>query len=103
MLIYYEGQVIVEVLTTTFKPFFSRVVALSRSYSSPDATRLAELGAEVRQMPDGLVLDSLVEQLKGVDIFVNALGSTDLESKNALARAAITAGVAVYFPSEFGM
>lgn len=94
------GQVITETLLTTYKANFSRVLALSRNPSSPVATKLAQLGAET---PDASSKEKLVSAFKGVDVLINSLGSTTLEAKNDVAEAAIEAGVAVYFPSEFGM
>lgn len=57
----------------------------------------------MHQLPKDLSLESLVEALKGVDVFVNALDSVDLKIKNMFAQAAFEAGVVVYFPSEYGM
>ena len=45
----------------------------------------------------------LLEALKGIDIVVHALGSTELRTKDAIAEAVVGASVAIYFPSEFGM
>lgn len=86
---------------TTFKPFFSRVVVISRSTSSSKAQSLAALGAELIQT--SFDEKELLEALKGIDIVVNALGSTELRTKDAIAEAVVGASVAIYFPSEFGM
>ena len=96
-----SGQVIAETFLTTFKPFFSRVVVISRSTSSSKALSLAALGAELIQT--SFDEKELLEALKGVDIVVNALGSTELRTKDAIAEAVVGASVAIYFPSEFGM
>ena len=101
--LYFIGQVIVEVVATEFGSQFSRVIALSRTSTSPVAVKLANLGVELRKIPDDLNSEGLVRAFKGIDVFVNALGSTDLKTKNELAQAAVKAGVTVYFPSEFGM
>ncbi|EJD02544.1 NAD-binding protein [Fomitiporia mediterranea MF3/22] len=102
------GYVITETLLTTFKPFFHRVVALTRDASLSRAQTLAALGAEVTQIRldeehSDNINDNLRNALKGTDIVVNVLGVTSARVKDVVAEAAIEAGVKVYFPSEFGV
>ncbi|KAI5121372.1 hypothetical protein M0805_001185 [Coniferiporia weirii] len=101
------GQVITETLLTTFKPFFSRVIALTRDSSSSKAQDLAALGAELAEVRLDGGGEEIVAQLRnafqGVDIVVNVLGMTDALVKDVVAQEAIGAGAKVYFPSEFGI
>lgn len=100
-----EGQVLVKTLLTTFKPFFSRVVALTWNASSSRAKELAALGAEVIEICLEGIKPSDEEHIRSalreVDIMVNVLGVTSAQTKNLIAAAAIESGVKVYFPSEF--
>ncbi|KAG8912108.1 hypothetical protein FRC00_005272 [Tulasnella sp. 408] len=76
----------------------NRVVVLSRDDSSPVAQELKTLGAEIHTGP------VKADTLKGIDVVINAWGFTvPGDIKNALVKAAVDAGVKVYFPSEFGV
>lgn len=103
------GYVITETFLTTFKPFFSRVVALTRDATSPKALTLARLGATVSEVPlddqeqHSVNTSRLREALMGIDIVINVLGMTSMRMKDLLAEVAIEAGAKVYFPSEFGV
>ncbi|OCB86111.1 NAD-binding protein [Sanghuangporus baumii] len=102
------GYVITEKLLTTFKPFFSRVVAITRDASSPKAKALASLGAELHEvhLDDpalGEVKAALRSSMNEIDVVVNALGMTSAQVKDVVAETAIEAGAKVYFPSEFGV
>lgn len=97
-------------LSRSFKPFFSRVICMTRNPSSDAAKELLELGAEICAIPttsptgpQETLLATLTNSLRGVDIVVNILGSGAEDVKETLLEAAINAGVKVYFPSEFGM
>ena len=94
-------------LTQPFSPHFSRIIALTRSSSSPKSQTLAEAGAEIVQVSsfeDDTTVEELSKALKGVDIVVNVLGgAASLKAKNNVAKAAVDAGAVVYFPSEFGV
>ncbi|KAL5511054.1 hypothetical protein ACEPAH_4269 [Sanghuangporus vaninii] len=103
------GYVITEKLLTTFKPFFSRVVAITRDASSQKARALASLGAELHEvhLDDPALGDevkaSLRSSMNEIDIVVNALGMTSAQVKDVVVEAAIEADAKVYFPSEFGV
>ena len=106
----YTGRAVVNAfLSPNFRTNFSRILVLTRSGSSDSAKSLASAGAEVVETQfetpesyDGIVKD-LANILSGVHVVINVLGSsTSLRSKNNVAAAAMKAGAAVYFPSEFG-
>ncbi|KAG8894336.1 hypothetical protein FRC00_009080 [Tulasnella sp. 408] len=85
-------------LSSVYRPSqVGRVVVLSRDDSSPVALELKALGAEIHTGP------VQADTLKGIDVVINALGfMVPGDIKNALVKAAVDAGVKVYFPSEFG-
>ncbi|THG98277.1 hypothetical protein EW145_g7451 [Phellinidium pouzarii] len=101
------GWIVSEAFLTTFKPFFSRILILSRNLSSSRAQALSALGAELVHVrldevnPENA--KSLQDVFAGIDILVNVLGRSDACVHDMLAEAAIQAGVKVYFPSEFGI
>ena len=103
LLIVITGKEVSEVFLTTYRPFFSRVLALVRDPSSEGAKALAAQGAELHQVSDANPGPSLAQALRGVDVVVNVLGAASAEFKDALFDAALGADVKVYFPSEFGM
>ncbi|KAG8947804.1 hypothetical protein FRC04_010290 [Tulasnella sp. 424] len=86
-------------LSPVYRPSqVNRVVVLSRDDSSPVAQELKALGAEIHTGP------VTADTLKGIDVVINAWGfMVPGDIKNALVRAAVEAGVKVYFPSEFGV
>lgn len=102
-----QGQVLVKTLLTTFKPFFSRIVALTRDATSSRARELAALGAEVVEIRLEDIKPSDEEHIRSamreLDIMVNVLGPASAQAKDLIAAAAIESGVKVYFPSEFGV
>ena len=59
----------------------------------------------MQQVPSDVAKEKekLIQALKGVDVLVSVVGSASVEEKNTYAEAALEAGVAVYFPSEFGL
>ncbi len=96
-------------LSPLFRHRFSRVVVFTRDTSSPVAKELAGNGADVVKvtLTEGDTEDAaaLKTALQGVDVLVNALASREAAAPgmDILAKAAIDAGVKVYFPSEFGV
>ncbi|KIO27366.1 hypothetical protein M407DRAFT_191683 [Tulasnella calospora MUT 4182] len=86
-------------LSPVYRPGqINRVVVLSRDDSSSVAQELKALGAEIHTGP------VQADTLKGIDVVINAWGfMVPGDIKNALVRAAVDAGVKVYFPSEFGV
>ncbi|KZT30160.1 NAD-binding protein [Neolentinus lepideus HHB14362 ss-1] len=94
-------------LDKSYKSFFSSVVCLTRNPDSDKSKSLTEKGATLRNVdvaaPNTSEVD-IARTLEGVqaDILVSTLGINDAEAANKLARAAVKAGVKVYFPSEFG-
>ena len=95
-------------LSRSYRPFFSRVICMTRDSTSDAAKELAELGGEICLTPTlagthEAVVATLTNLLRGVDIVVNVLGSGAEDVKEALLDAAINSRVKVYFPSEFGM
>ena len=82
---------------TAYRPFFPRVIALVRDAKSSAAEKLASAGAEVYRLDDA-------NALSGVDVLVSTLNvSAVSDVQDALFDRALSAGVRVYFPSEFGM
>lgn len=87
-------------LSTKYYPSqVASVKFLTRSVTSSKAKQLIAEGAEAIAV-DG---KPTAESLKGVDVFVNVLGEISEAVKNAYAKAAVEAGVKVYFPSEYGL
>ncbi|KAG8927419.1 hypothetical protein FRC01_007518 [Tulasnella sp. 417] len=86
-------------LSQVYKPSqINRVVILSRDDSSPTAQELKALGAEIYTGP------VQADTLRGIDVVINAWGfMVPGDIKDALVKAAVDAGVKVYFPSEFGV
>jgi len=74
-----------------------RVIFFTRDPNSPASQELKALGGEPVQ---GSISADL---LKGVDVLVNSLaGHSSPDLLNEYAKAAVDAGVKVYFPTEFG-
>jgi len=92
-------------LSSAYKPFFSRVVVLTRNPASLKSLYFASLGAELRHIPEGTVAikDALKSALRGVDVLINALNICAGMLSELLLESALNAGVRVYFPSGFGM
>jgi len=97
------GKEVSQVFLTTYRPFFSRVLALVRDPASDAAQALAAQGAELHQVSESAPGPSLEKALQGVDVVVNVLGAASAEFKDALFDAALKEGAKVYFPSEFGV
>ena len=75
-----------------------RVLAFTRSETSPAAQELKALGADVKEG------EVTAEALKGVDVVINALGmSVTPEDDARVAIAAAEAGVKVYLPRGWGL
>jgi len=85
------------------------VVIFTRDISSPVAKELVEQGADVIKITfaggDAADGANLKTALQGVDIVVNAIVSREPAAPgiNILAKAAVDAGVKVYFSNEFGV
>ena len=83
-------------------PYFpdkvGRVIGFTRNATSKGAEGLKANGAEIETRTPS------VETFRGVDVFINAL-STDADPKvwDDYVKAAVDAGVGVYFPSEYGL
>jgi len=74
-----------------------RVIFFTRDPNSPASQELKALGGEP---VDGAISAGL---LKGVDVLINSLhGRASTELLDEYAKAAVDAGVKVYFPNEFG-
>jgi len=97
------GKDVVNVFLTSYRPFFSRVIAVVRDPSSPAAKALAEQGAEIRHVNPADPLLSFTQAFEGVDAVINVVGKSPLEYKDTLFQAALKSGVKVYFPSEYGV
>ena len=87
----------------SYKPFFSRIVVTARDTTTPEAKALAEQGAELALVIPLDPAGSFTQAFQGADAVVNLLGKTPQEFRNAVGEAAIKSGVAVYFPSEYGV
>lgn len=85
------------------------MVVFTRNAASPAALDLAAQGAEVVKVTfdggDPVDAATLKRALVGVDVVVNAIVSTPVAAPGmkVLVKAAVDAGVRVYFPSEFGV
>ncbi len=85
------------------------MVIFTRNPVSPAALELEKQGAEVVKVTfdneDPEDADALKRALEGVDVVVNAIVSTPVAAPGmkVLVKAAVNAGVKVYFPSEFGV
>ena len=96
-------------LTAPYRVFFSQVIVFTRDINSASARALAGLGAVLHQIvaqpdSDSEDKDVLRDALRGVDVFIDALGGdADKGLMDRLFDAALASGVAVYFPSEFGV
>jgi len=78
----------------------AKVLFFSRDPASAKAKELVALGAEAVQSAGNSIS---ADQLKGVDVLVAATPtSLTTEDKNAFAKAAVDAGVKVYFAPEYG-
>ncbi|GBE78915.1 putative pinoresinol-lariciresinol reductase 3 [Sparassis crispa] len=97
------GREVTAVFLGSYRPFFSRVIALVRDPSSSGAQALAAKGAELHQLSESDPLPSLVKALEGVDVVVNALPPGPENVQDALVKASVERGVKVYFPSEYGV
>ena len=84
------------------------MIVLTRNANSPAALELAVQGAEIIKVTfdDGDPEDvaTLKHALVGIDVVVNAIASSPVAASGmkVLVKAAVEAGVRVYFPSEFG-
>lgn len=88
---------------SSYKPFFSRIIVTARDTTTPEARALAEQGAELVLVNPLDPVASFTQAFHGADAVVNLLGKTPQEFRNAVGQAAIESGVAVYFPSEYGV
>jgi len=96
-------------LSPAYHSRFPRVTIFTRNTSLPAAVELVKQGAEVVKVafddgdPEDVAL--LKSALEGVDVVVNAIVSTPAAAPGmkVLVKAAVNAGVKVYFPSEFGV
>ena len=87
----------------SYRPFFSQVVVTARDTTAPEAKALAEQGAELAPVNSVDPVASFMQAFQGADAVVNLLGKTPHEFRDAVGDAAIRSGVAVYFPSEYGV
>ncbi|EPS98925.1 hypothetical protein FOMPIDRAFT_1024474 [Fomitopsis schrenkii] len=97
------GRDVANVFLTSHKPFFSRIIVTARDTTTPEAKALAEKGAELVLVNPLDPVASFTKAFQGVDAVANLLGETPHEFRDAVGEAAIKSGVAVYFPSEFGV
>lgn len=104
------GRSVAEIfLSPAYHSQFSRVVIFTRNPVSPAALELEKQGAEVVKVTfdneDPEDAAALKRALEGVDVVVNAIVSTPIAAPGmkVLVKAAVNAGVKVYFPSEFGV
>ncbi|KAF9811087.1 hypothetical protein IEO21_06664 [Rhodonia placenta] len=97
------GTDISEAFLKHYRPHFSQVIAVVRDPTSANARKLADAGAELRQIDTTNVVLSFARAFTGVDVVVSAVSMAPVEYHDALFDGALKAGVKVYFPSEFGM
>lgn len=78
-----------------------KVIVFTRDSSSDKAKALTKQGAEVVQVED---IGISTDLLKGVDVFISAASfMATPTSQEEWVKAAVKAGVKVYFPSDYGM
>ncbi|KAG8939141.1 hypothetical protein FRC03_006521, partial [Tulasnella sp. 419] len=90
-------------LSSTFRPKFGEITALSRSTTSDASKALAARGVKVVAINANDV-DNLAEALKGSDVLVDAAAATSdgfVVSSNFV-KAAAKSGVKLYIPSDYG-
>lgn len=100
-----QGTSVVEtLLSDQYHPEkVGRVILFTRDPSSAKAKKLVDLGAEAIGLK-GAAGAPAVDDLKGIDVLISCTGfATSPETKLATAKAAIEAGVKVYFPSDYGL
>ncbi|KAH9949131.1 hypothetical protein B0H21DRAFT_729657 [Amylocystis lapponica] len=97
------GREVSEIFLTSYRPFFSRVLALVRDPYSNGSIVLAAKGAELHHVTETDPRPSLEKALRGVDVVINVLGAASADFKDALFDVALKSGAKVYFPSEFGV
>lgn len=94
-------------LESPYKPFFSRVIVITRSAQSANARRLKSFGATLHEIPTTsdrhVQKQALNEALKSVDVVIDVLNHEANELANDLFEAALAQNVCVYVPSEFGV
>lgn len=94
-------------LGSQYKPFFSRVVVITRSVQSANARRLESSGATLHEIPAAsdrqIQQQALNEALKGVDVVIDVLNHEAVELAEDLFDAALAQNVCVYVPSDFGV
>lgn len=74
-----------------------RVIAFTRNPTSEVSLELTAAGAEL------VVPSPTAATFKDVDVFINSSNPAKDSTQDDYAKAAIDAGVKVYFPSEFGL
>lgn len=104
----HEGFAIASVfLGPQYKPFFSRVVAITRSAQSENAKRLESLGAVLCEVPAGSDREAhkqaLNDALKSTDVVIDVLNHEAEELAEDLFEVALAQNACVYIPSEFGV
>lgn len=97
------GTDISEAFLNHYRPHFPQVIAVVRDPTSANARKLADAGAELRQIDTTDIVLSFARAFTGVDVVVSAVSMAPVEYHDALFDGALKAGVKVYFPSEFGM
>lgn len=97
------GFDIVTVLLNHYQNVFQTIIVFTRSASSPKAQLLATRGAQIREIDTSSNHKDFRHLFHGVDALVETLAHYNEDIKLRLFRAALDAGVKVYFPSEFGM
>ncbi|PHH88520.1 hypothetical protein CDD83_7427 [Cordyceps sp. RAO-2017] len=86
------------ILQPSLRSKFANVIVLARS-SSKKTEEFVEAGAKLRQYSEG----NVKEALEGVDVLINAVGSSGNNFKETLVRSLPGTSVRLYFPSEFGV
>nr|VWO94935.1 Nucleoside-diphosphate-sugar epimerase [Ganoderma boninense] len=98
----FVGRNISDAFVTDFRTSFSRVRILTRDATTPKAQGLAYEGAELFQVNEDDVHNSLDEAFADIDVIVNTLPSTVSDRVNyAVLQAVARSRAKVYFLSEF--
>lgn len=97
------GNDVAHAFLNHYRSHFSKVISVVRDPTSVASRKLADAGAELRQVDQTDAVLSFARAFAGADVVVNAVSNASLEYHDALFDGALQSGVKVYFPSEFGV
>ncbi|KAJ9627284.1 hypothetical protein H2203_003746 [Taxawa tesnikishii (nom. ined.)] len=88
-------------LSPTYRSSFASIIVLTRQdpKSSQLLSKWQSSGAQIRSYDS----DNMASSLSGIDVLINAIGSTGHDMKDKIASALPSTDVKIYLPSEFGV